>query len=116
MSRAMPSSATARHLDQRLWHLHQRRRGRSALNWLLGLSLWLLRLSLRLWCPPSTARLRQRPAPVISDDLPPWEVPPADAYLASMPEPSESLEKAVGDSYAAPEPTHPAPALASAFM
>ena len=63
--------------------------------------------------PSVESSTQATPAPVISDDLPPWEVPPADAYLESMPEPSEGLEQAVADSYAAPEPTHPAPALAS---
>lgn len=59
---------------------------------------------------PEPAPIPPKPAPAISDDLPPWEVPPADAYLESMPEPSEGLEQAVADAYAAPEPTRPAQA------
>ena len=55
----------------------------------------------------------QAAQPAMADDLPPWEMPPADAYLESMPEPTEGLEQAVADSYAAPEPTIPAQAPAS---
>ena len=51
------------------------------------------------------ATMRQAAQPAMADDLPPWEMPPADAYLESMPEPSEAADQAVADSYAAPDPT-----------
>ncbi len=57
----------------------------------------------------------QAAQPAVVDDLPPWEMPPADAYLESMPDASEGLEQAVADSYAAPEPSIPAQAPASSL-
>ena len=50
--------------------------------------------------PTAVRPTEAKPTPAMSDDLPPWEVPPADAYLESMPESADgAVDQVVADGY-----------------